>query len=118
MTRSRRLLGNKGRSSRAVSRRRRRFGSCNNGISVVILEKEYQWLEQCLVGCIKAMHDADLVQQALQLDGFRVKACRWSGNFVLLSFEEKEQLSIFWEMKSKTLLSLLSSCRTTRTKLT
>ncbi|KAK8485587.1 hypothetical protein V6N11_050459 [Hibiscus sabdariffa] len=73
--------------------------SYKNEVSVVISELEYQWLEKSLVGRIKAMYDVDLVQQALRSDGFRVKVCRWSGNFVILRFEEGEQLEIFWELK-------------------
>ncbi|KAK8663775.1 hypothetical protein V6N13_083580 [Hibiscus sabdariffa] len=81
-------------------------------ITVVITEMEYQWLGRCLVGRIKAMYDADLVQKALRSDGFRVKVCRWSGNFVLICFEEDEQLAIFWDLKETLLKEWFSDIDT------
>ncbi|KAK9024606.1 hypothetical protein V6N11_004764 [Hibiscus sabdariffa] len=36
-------------------------------------KEEIQWLDYCLVGQVKGMYDAFVVQQALRSDGFRVK---------------------------------------------
>ncbi|GMI95276.1 hypothetical protein HRI_003196900 [Hibiscus trionum] len=59
-----------------------------------------KWLELCLVGQVKSMYDADCVQQALRADGFKVDICSWSGFYVIIRFEEVEQISIFWDLRS------------------
>ncbi|KAK9021600.1 hypothetical protein V6N11_011581 [Hibiscus sabdariffa] len=61
------------------------------------------WLEHCLVGQVKGMYDAHVVQQALCSEGFRVKVSVWSGFYVIIQFEEEEQIQIFWDLKDSML---------------
>ncbi|KAK8681874.1 hypothetical protein V6N13_054273 [Hibiscus sabdariffa] len=68
-----------------------------------IKEKDKQWLKKCLVGQIVAMYDASFVQQMLTLEGFKVKVSCWSGYYVIISFEEEEQIEIFWDLKESVL---------------
>ncbi|KAK8990187.1 hypothetical protein V6N11_008702 [Hibiscus sabdariffa] len=72
-------------------------------ISINIKEKDKQWLKKCLVGQIVAMYDASFVQQMLTLEGFKVKVSCWSGYYVIISFEEEEQIEIFWDLKESVL---------------
>ncbi|KAK8526154.1 hypothetical protein V6N13_017212 [Hibiscus sabdariffa] len=51
------------------------------------------------------MYDATFVQQSLLSEGFRVKVSVWSGYYVLVHFEEEEQLSICWDLKESMLKS-------------
>ncbi|KAL4346370.1 hypothetical protein GQ457_17G015750 [Hibiscus cannabinus] len=66
-------------------------------------KKEIQWLDYFLVGQVKGMYDAFVVQQALRSDGFRVKVSVWSGYYVIIQFEEEEQIQIFWDLKESLL---------------
>ncbi|KAK8689753.1 hypothetical protein V6N13_088464 [Hibiscus sabdariffa] len=43
--------------------------------------------------------DANIIQQALISDGFKIKVSPWSGVYAILQFEEIELIQIFWELK-------------------
>ncbi|KAK9037406.1 hypothetical protein V6N11_022317 [Hibiscus sabdariffa] len=64
---------------------------------------DIEWMDHCIVGQIKGMYDALVVQQALRSDGFRVKVSVWSGYYVIIQFEEEEQIQIFWDLKDSML---------------
>ncbi|KAK8564910.1 hypothetical protein V6N13_020043 [Hibiscus sabdariffa] len=67
--------------------------------------KELEWMDNCLVGQIKVMHDASFVEQALISDGFKVKVSVWLGYYAILQFKEQEQIEIFWDLKKSLLES-------------
>ncbi|KAL4313034.1 hypothetical protein GQ457_01G003880 [Hibiscus cannabinus] len=65
--------------------------------------KDLAWLEYSLVGQVKSMYDANFVQEILRSEGFKVKVSVWSGSYVIIQFEEEEQLPIFWDLKNSML---------------
>ncbi|KAK9006840.1 hypothetical protein V6N11_019171 [Hibiscus sabdariffa] len=77
----------------------------SEAMQIVTLEKDSEWLIQCLVRQIKAMYDPEFVQRVLVADGFKVKIHCWSGSYVLIHFEEIEQMEIFWDLKESLLKS-------------
>ncbi|KAL4386551.1 hypothetical protein GQ457_09G024140 [Hibiscus cannabinus] len=50
-------------------------------------------------GQIVAMYDAEFIQQILRSEGFKVSVSCWYGFYVILRFEEIEQVEIFWDLK-------------------
>ncbi|KAK9004251.1 hypothetical protein V6N11_002057 [Hibiscus sabdariffa] len=74
-------------------------------IQVNVSEHEREWIKSCVIGQIKAMYDIELVQQALQVDGFKITVSRWSGFYAVIRFEEEEQIPIFWDLKESLLKS-------------
>ncbi|KAK8564936.1 hypothetical protein V6N12_058513 [Hibiscus sabdariffa] len=73
--------------------------SNTNIIQVNVSEYEREWIKSCIVCQIKAMYDTELVQQALQADGFKITMSRWSGFYAVIRFEEEEQIPTFWDLK-------------------
>ncbi|KAK8656827.1 hypothetical protein V6N13_098762 [Hibiscus sabdariffa] len=68
-----------------------------------IYKKEKEWLNSCLIGQIVAMYDVDFVQQMLLAEGFKVSVSNWSGFYVVIKFEEEEQVDICWDLKDTVL---------------
>ncbi|KAK8564991.1 hypothetical protein V6N12_058567 [Hibiscus sabdariffa] len=79
--------------------------SNTNIIQVNVFEYEREWIKSFVVGQIKAMYDTELVQQALQADGFKITVCQWLGFYAVIRFEEEEQIPIFWDLKESLLKS-------------
>ncbi|KAK8480123.1 hypothetical protein V6N12_013131 [Hibiscus sabdariffa] len=77
--------------------------SNTNIIQVNVSEYEREWIKSCAIGQIKAMYDTELVQQALQTDDFKITVSQWSGFYVVIIFEEDEQIPIFWDLKESLL---------------
>ncbi|KAK8498298.1 hypothetical protein V6N12_055818 [Hibiscus sabdariffa] len=65
--------------------------------------KEKGWLNSCLIGQINAMYDVDFVQQMLLAEGFKVSVGSWYGYYAIITFEEEEQVDIFWDLKDTVL---------------
>ncbi|KAK8562412.1 hypothetical protein V6N12_010493 [Hibiscus sabdariffa] len=74
-------------------------------IMASIPSSDLDWLNQCFVGQVKGMYDADFVQQALRSDGFKVKVSVWSGFYVIIHCLEVEQVAILWDLKQSLLES-------------
>ncbi|KAK8673032.1 hypothetical protein V6N13_111388 [Hibiscus sabdariffa] len=74
-------------------------GCYQTPIPIVNKDADKAWLKNSLVGHIVAMYDADFIQQILRSEGFKVSVSCWYGFYVILRFEEKEQVEIFWELK-------------------
>ncbi|KAK8534639.1 hypothetical protein V6N12_057283 [Hibiscus sabdariffa] len=49
------------------------------------------------------MYDMEVVQQALQVDGFKITVCRWLGFYTVIRFKEDEHIPIFWDLKQSLL---------------
>ncbi|KAL4342161.1 hypothetical protein GQ457_08G032390 [Hibiscus cannabinus] len=61
------------------------------------------WLQNSLVGQISATYDVQFVQQILISEGFKVRVCSWYGFYVIICFEEVEQIEIFWDLRESVL---------------
>ncbi|KAK9042478.1 hypothetical protein V6N11_017548 [Hibiscus sabdariffa] len=72
-------------------------------VQIATTNKDQSRLKQCLVGQINPMYDPKFVQQVLVANGFRVKVSSWSGFYVVIQFEEVEQMDIFWDLKESVL---------------
>ncbi|KAL4367675.1 hypothetical protein GQ457_05G016460 [Hibiscus cannabinus] len=70
---------------------------------LVIKEVDKQWLKSCIIGQVSCMYDQMFVQQMLQSEGFKVKVSCWSGYYMIIQFEEEEQIDIFWDLKDSLL---------------
>ncbi|KAK8624970.1 hypothetical protein V6N13_089854 [Hibiscus sabdariffa] len=83
-----------------------RSASAGRYVDTVIIndvDLDKRWLDNCLIVQITAIYDAELVQQLLVAEGFKVKVIRWIGFYVVICFEEEEQVSIFWDLKESLL---------------
>ncbi|KAK8626247.1 hypothetical protein V6N13_133898 [Hibiscus sabdariffa] len=72
-------------------------------ISINIQDSDGEWLNKCLICQISAMYDAEVVQQFLQSEGFKVKVSCWYGFYAIIRFEEEEHIDIFWDLKDSLL---------------
>ncbi|KAK8517252.1 hypothetical protein V6N12_032448 [Hibiscus sabdariffa] len=72
-------------------------------VQIGIVDKDQSWLKHCLVGHINSMYDPEFVQQVLISEGFSVKVSSWSGFYVVVQFQEEEQMDIFWDLKESVL---------------
>ncbi|KAK8709247.1 hypothetical protein V6N13_060272 [Hibiscus sabdariffa] len=84
----------------------------DNSISIVIKDKDIEWLQNRLIAQILAMYDSDWVQQLLIFEGFKVKVSSWFGFYAVIRFEEEEHIDIFWELKDSVLKPWLSDIDT------
>ncbi|KAL4320202.1 hypothetical protein GQ457_18G015870 [Hibiscus cannabinus] len=75
----------------------------SEAVQIGLVDKDQSWLKHCLVGHINSMYDPEFVQQVLISEGFSVKVSSWSGFYVVVQFQEEEQMDIFWDLKESVL---------------
>ncbi|GMJ03208.1 hypothetical protein HRI_003990000 [Hibiscus trionum] len=70
---------------------------------ITIQKKEMAWIKNCMVGRIKTMYNAEIVQEALRSDGFQVTVCPWFGLLVILRAPDAETKNEVWALRGELL---------------
>ncbi|GMJ08960.1 hypothetical protein HRI_004565200 [Hibiscus trionum] len=68
---------------------------------ITINKKDMVCLKDCLVGRIKAMYSAEIVEQALRSDGFQATVCPWFGLLVILRMQDGESKNAVWALRDE-----------------
>ncbi|GMJ11561.1 hypothetical protein HRI_004825300 [Hibiscus trionum] len=70
---------------------------------IQIPRDDMKWLKACLVGRIKSMYNAEVVQDALRSDGFNATVCTWNGLLSVIRADSEATKNKIWEVREELL---------------